>query len=196
MSNSSLIKLRQVLRGRNLYLVGMMGSGKSSTGPLLSKALEYGFVDSDAVIEQLMGLEISQIFEQEGEPGFRDIESKVLQSIGERHSLVVSTGGGVVLRTENWGVLHQGIVVWVDPAKEVLIKRLKSDQVKRPLLSNMSEKLIDDLSIQRKPFYSEADLHINIKNESLEKVTQRILDGLAKIVISPEGPDVQQTTAM
>ena len=91
------------LRGRNLYLVGMMGSGKSQTGLPLAKELGYGFVDMDSVIEQLTKVSIARIFEEEGEEGFRTIESQVLKEVGIRHSLVVATGGGVVTFPENWG---------------------------------------------------------------------------------------------
>ncbi len=194
MTAPSLNELIKILGGRNLYLVGMMGSGKSSTGPLLAKALSYRFVDTDSVIEQLIGLNISQIFEKEGETAFRDIESQVLQSIGERHSLVVSTGGGVVMKTENWGVLHQGIVIWLDPDKEYLLKRLKNDETNRPLLNNKSEKFLNELMLRRKPLYSEADLHVHITNEPLEIVSEKVLEGLAKIVTYSQDQDVQQTT--
>ena len=180
MSDSSLVPLRKILRGRNLYLIGMMGSGKSSTGPFLAKALGYGFVDSDPVIEQLLGLSIPKIFSEKGESYFRDIESKVLQNIGERHSLVVATGGGVVIRHENWGVLHQGIVIWIDPTRNILLQRLNIDSSKRPLLKGENESFIDDLCRKRQPFYSEADLHIVVENESEEIIAKKILDDLSR----------------
>ena len=184
MDTSSLVELRKILGGRNLYLVGMMGSGKTSTGPLLAKALGYRFIDSDLVVEQLMNLSIAQIFEKEGEKGFRKIESKVLQSIGECHSLVVSAGGGVVIEKENWGILHTGIVIWIDPGRDVLLKRLKSDSSKRPLFLNNDEAAFDDLRTKREPFYSEADLHVIVDDESVEKVAESVLENLAKIVNS------------
>ncbi len=184
MCASSLVQLRKILGGRNLYLVGMMGSGKTSTGPLLAKQLGYRFIDSDSVIEQLIGSSISQIFKEEGEIGFRKVESKVLQSIGECHSLVVSTGGGVVLKQENWGILHTGIVIWIDPGREVLLKRLKSDSSKRPLFENDNDDLFDKLRIDREPFYSESDVHIRVDDESVENVATIVLEKLAKIVNS------------
>ena len=184
MGTSSLVELRKTLGGRNLYLVGMMGSGKTSTGPLLAKQLGYRFIDSDAVIEQLIGSSISQIFKEEGEIGFRQIESKVLHSIGECHSLVVSTGGGVVIEKENWGILHTGIVIWIDPDREILLKRLKSDSSKRPLIENNNDALFDKLRIDRAPFYSEADVHVIVGDESVENVAQVVLENLAKIVNS------------
>tara|TARA_Y100001968_G_scaffold320077_1_gene352548 strand:- start:272 stop:862 length:591 start_codon:yes stop_codon:yes gene_type:complete len=195
MSTFPLDGLKKTLQGRSLYLVGMMGSGKSATGPLLAKQLGYGFVDSDAVIEQLRGLTISKIFEIDGEKSFREIESQVLQGIGERHSLVVSTGGGIVTKPENWGILHQGIVIWIDPERKVLLSRLFADLAKRPLLKNKDEAFIDALCLERERFYIEADLHIRVGDESVEFVTQKILNDLSKILISPEGQAEQQTTA-
>ncbi len=187
--------LKQRLGGRNLYLVGMMGSGKSRTGPPLAKQLAYGFVDMDVVIEKAVNMPISKIFEKEGETGFREIESQVLTAIGERHSLVVATGGGVVTCQENWGVLHQGIVIWLDPGRERLINRLKADSVKRPLLIRSDPDVaFDQLLEDRLPLYSEADLHLTVDNESPEGVAQRLLAKLPSILSAPEGLDVQQTT--
>ena len=104
--------LKQRLAGRSLYLVGMMGSGKTSTGRPLAERLGYGFVDADAVIEQAAGCSIPDIFDRDGEASFRSLESQVLSAISQRHSLVVATGGGVVTQPENWGMLHSGIVIW------------------------------------------------------------------------------------
>ena len=96
--------LRQRLGGRSLYLIGMMGSGKTSTGRPLAEQLGYGFVDADAVIEQAANCTIPEIFERDGEEGFRSLESQVLSAICQRHSLVVATGGGVVTQPTNWGL--------------------------------------------------------------------------------------------
>tara|TARA_Y100001968_G_scaffold89872_1_gene80851 strand:- start:388 stop:963 length:576 start_codon:yes stop_codon:yes gene_type:complete len=179
--------LSQRLGGRNLYLVGMMGSGKSVTGPKLAKELNYRFVDSDQVIEQLSKKSIPEIFENEGENAFRELETKVLQSIGQHYSLVVSTGGGVVTQSKNWGVLHQGIVIWLDPGRERLLKRLKDDSFSRPLLQNKEPlKVFDELYLKREPLYRESDLHIEIKDESPEEVTSSILMGLPSIIIDQE----------
>ena len=125
--------LKRHLAGRSLYLIGMMGCGKTSTGRPLAERLGYGFVDADAVIEQAAGSTIAEIFSRDGEEGFRTLETQVLNAISQRHSLVVATGGGVVTRPENWGVLHQGIVVWLDVDRDQLLARLKADSTARPL---------------------------------------------------------------
>ena len=188
--------LRQRLGGRNLHLVGMMGSGKSSTGRPLAKRLGYGFVDADAVIEQLAGRSIAEIFSQEGEASFRLIESQVLRAIGERHSLVVATGGGVVTIPENWGVLHQGIVIWLDPGRDRMMMRLRADPGNRPLLNTTDPVgALATLLEKRKPLYAEADLHIPVGDESPDAVAVRILETLPGVLRSPEVQDAPQTTA-
>ena len=195
--NSSLNSqpLSQVLAGRNIYLIGMMGSGKSKTGPILAQEIAYSFVDIDILIEKLIGKSIEKIFESEGEQAFREIESKVLQEIGQHHSLIVATGGGVVLSSENWGVLHQGIVVWIDPGQERLLSRLKLDPIKRPLLQK-SENLESAFGLiwsKRKPLYAEADLHVTVKDELPDQVAKKILMELPLILNSHQDLNAQQT---
>ena len=133
------LSLKQRLSGRSIYLIGMMGSGKTSTGRPLAKRLGYGFVDADAVIEQAAGCSIPAIFERDGEAGFRAIERQVLNTISQRHSLVVATGGGVVTTPENWGQLHSGIVVWLDVDRGQLLARLRADSTMRPLLQQRTQ---------------------------------------------------------
>ena len=188
--------LKQRLGGRNLYLIGMMGSGKSSTGPHLAKELAYGFVDSDQVIEQVVGTSISMLFEKDGEEGFRTVETQVLNAIGQRHSLVVATGGGLVTKPENWGVLHQGIVIWLDPTTEQLFVRLKADSVDRPLLKKQNPRsVLEALFLERKKFYLEADLHLKVVDEAPSEVAKKILNVLPSILSKPVDPCAPQTTA-
>ncbi len=179
--------LIQILNGRIIYLVGMMGSGKSKTGPYLAKALQYSFVDQDLLIEQVSKMSIAEIFEKEGEQCFRDLETQVLKEIGQRHSLVIATGGGVVMRSENWGILHQGIVVWIDTSREQLAARLNADQTRRPLLENNdSAKSLDLLIKERHPFYSESDLHMKVNKETAKEVALNIVKNLANILCDPK----------
>ncbi len=126
--------LKETLGGRNIFLIGMMGSGKSQTGPNLAKMINYAFVDTDDVIEKASKQNISDIFEKDGETGFRGLEKQVLKEISQHHSLVIATGGGLVTVPENWGILHQGIVIWLDLDLKRSIKRIQNDDKKRPLL--------------------------------------------------------------
>ena len=178
--------LRQRLGGRNLYLVGMMGSGKTSTGRPLAQRLEYGFVDADAVIEQAAGCTIPEIFKRDGETGFRNLETQVLSAISQRHSLVVATGGGAVTRPENWGAMHQGIVIWLDVKQEQLLKRLEQDDTPRPLLQEEDPAMVlETLMTARQPMYSEADLTVVIDAEQPEEVADGILKLLPTLIQDP-----------
>ena len=178
--------LKQRLSGRSLYLVGMMGSGKTSTGRPLAQQLGYGFVDADAVIEQAAGCSIPEIFERDGEAGFRKLESQVLSAISQRHSLVVATGGGVVTQQENWGLLHSGIVIWLDVVPEQLIQRLRADTTVRPLLQTADpDAALNALLNQRRPLYAEADLTVVINEENPETVADGILQLLPTLLKDP-----------
>ena len=185
MSDATL-SLKQRLGGRSLYLVGMMGSGKTSTGRPLAEQLGYGFVDADAVIEQAAGCSIPEIFERDGEAGFRALESQVLNAIGQRHSLVVATGGGVVTQQENWGLLHSGIVVWLDVVPEQLMQRLRADSTVRPLLQTVDpDAALNALLNQRRPLYAEADLTVVINQETPLAVADGILQLLPSLLKDP-----------
>ena len=178
--------LKQRLAGRSLYLVGMMGSGKTSTGRPLAERLGYGFVDADAVIEQAAGCSIPDIFDRDGEAGFRSLESQVLSAISQRHSLVVATGGGVVTQPENWGMLHSGIVIWLDVVPDQLLKRLNADSTVRPLLQTADpEAALNALLNERRPLYAEADLTVVINDETPEAVADGILQLVPSLLKDP-----------
>ena len=178
--------LKQRLSGRSLYLVGMMGSGKTSTGRPLAERLGYGFVDADAVIEQAAGCSIPEIFDRDGEAGFRSLERQVLCAISQRHSLVVATGGGVVTQPENWGMLHSGIVIWLDVVPDQLLQRLNADSTVRPLLQTADpEAALNALLNERRPLYAEADLTVVINDETPEAVADGILQLVPSLLKDP-----------
>ena len=175
--------LRQRLEGLNLYLVGMMGSGKSTAGRHLAELLGYRFLDADQSIEQVAGRTIPAIFASEGEAGFRDLEAAVLNQIASWHSLVVATGGGVVTRPENWGQLRQGVVIWLDAPDALLLERLSADPTPRPLLqSDDPAARLAALMAERRPLYAQADLHILQDGRSPEQVAAQILEALPSIL--------------
>ncbi len=179
--------LQEKLGGRNIFLIGMMGSGKSQTGPDLAKMINYAFVDTDDVIEKASKQSIAEIFEKDGETAFRDLEKQVLKEISQHHSLVIATGGGLVTVPENWGILHQGIVIWLDLDLKRSIKRIKSDDKKRPLLND--DDLLQTFSQiyeSRKPMYLESDLRIEIEEQSPFEVASMIAEHLPSILIDPE----------
>ena len=189
--------LKEKLGGRNIFLIGMMGSGKSQTGPNLAKMINYAFVDTDDVIEKATKVSISKIFESEGENAFRDLEKQVLKEISQHHSLVIATGGGLVTLPENWGVLHQGIVIWLDLDLKRSLKRLESDEKKRPLLfeRNLS-RTFSQLYESRKPIYSESDLRIEVEDQTPFEVATMIAECLPSILIDPETQAERHTTEL
>ena len=189
--------LKEKLGGRNIFLIGMMGSGKSQTGPVLAKMINYAFVDTDDVIEKASKQSISSIFEKDGEKVFRDVEKKVLKEISQHHSLVIATGGGLVTLPENWGILHQGIVIWLDLDLRRSIKRLESDQKRRPLLlgDNLAENF-SQIYESRKPIYLESDLRIEVEDQSPYEVAAMVAEHLPSILIDPETQAERHTTEL
>ena len=168
------------LRGRSIFLIGMMGSGKSSTGPVLAEILKYKYVDLDVLIEKLTKKTIDKVFSEEGEEYFRDLETQCLQEIIKLPSVVVSTGGGVVLKKENWGILRQGIIVWLDINKEIALNRLNSKDNIRPLLKGNIDMKYEEIFETRKDIYAQADLRVEINNEGVKNVAEKILNNLKK----------------
>ncbi|MEO0442138.1 MAG: shikimate kinase AroK [Pseudomonadota bacterium] len=150
-----------MLPPQKIVLVGPMGAGKSTIGRLLSKQLELPFIDSDSVIEDRCGANISWIFDVEGEEGFRQRETHILEELLKEKSLVLATGGGVVLKSENRQLLKQAdVVVYLFATIEHLIQRTKQDK-QRPLLQVANaEERIRTLLEQRDPLYREVATRI------------------------------------
>ena len=175
--------LRQRLEGLNVYLVGMMGSGKSSAGRHLADLLGYRFLDADTSLEQVAGRSIPEIFASEGEQGFRELEAAVLNQIASWHSLVVATGGGVVTRPQNWGQMRQGVVIWLDAPEALLLQRLAADPTPRPLMaSDDPASRLQALLAERRPLYAQADLQIVQDGRSPELVARQVLEALPSIL--------------
>jgi shikimate kinase len=186
------------LQGLNLYLIGMMGTGKTTVGQLLAKELGYRFFDTDVLIERVAQKSINELFAEEGETFFRDLESQVLGEVSACTRSVIATGGGAVLRPVNWGYLRHGLIIWLNVPISLLIERLAEDNT-RPLLKidNLSLKL-ETLLAERKSLYQEADLQIAIaKNENPEQIVSKILEQVPNVLksdkqssqVNPEDPN-------
>ncbi|MCC5647257.1 shikimate kinase [Nostoc sp. CHAB 5824] len=175
--------MSSLLKGVNLYLIGMMGVGKTTVGRLLAKELGYRFVDTDNVIAQVTGKSINQLFAEVGEAGFRQLESDVLSQVCAITKLTIATGGGIVLRRENWGYLHHGLIVWLDAPVELIYSRLAEDTT-RPLLQDVDPKgKLRSLLEQRTPLYSQADLHITVgEGDMPEDIAKRILEAIPSVL--------------
>lgn len=161
---------------RNIYLVGPMGAGKSTIGRVLAAELHLSFRDSDKVIEDRTGADIPWIFDMEGEEGFRDRESAVLDELSKGQDVVIATGGGIILRTQNREIMRSsGYVCYLTASIEQLVERTARDK-KRPLLQveNPRQKIIDLVAL-RDPLYREAaDFVINTDRRSPKLVAQEI----------------------
>jgi len=173
----------------------MMGSGKSTVGKLLAEKLRYRFFDTDDVIEKSLGATVSQIFDENGEEVFRDIETKVLQELSQYARSVISTGGGAVLSRENWGNMRHGIVVWLSGTPQTLASRIHGQEKEnRPLLNDVEESeqelvtKMTDILEKRQKFYEEADIVVHLDDEKTgdiftpEKITVDIMERMAKAI--------------
>ena len=166
---------------RNIYLVGPMGVGKTTIGRQLARRLGKTFADSDLEIERRTGVEISTIFDIEGEDGFRERESKMLRELARRRDLVLATGGGAVLRRANRELLAaNGYIVYLQGSAESLSARIVKSPRRRPLL-DMDEhesKLLEILR-QRAPIYERvAAMTVNTDQRPAAKVVGEIVDRL------------------
>jgi len=153
-----------------------MGAGKTSVGRFLAKKLGLKFSDLDEIIENECGMTISRIFSEYGENFFRDIESKKLRSVSKRGGHIVATGGGAVLRQNNWEVMKKsGITIYLKASPDVLWNRIKND-TSRPLLQveKPFEKVSELLSL-RMPLYEKADIVIETEGESPENIAGHII---------------------
>lgn len=130
-------------QGTNVVLVGLSGSGKSSTGWHLAKALGWGFIDLDSWVEKKTGKKITDIFEGEGEAAFRKYEIDALKEIAAVRNHVIATGGGVASSDEAWNLAARlGVIVWLDTTVTEMARRLaaKSEEISgRPLLAKFSD---------------------------------------------------------
>jgi shikimate kinase len=124
----------------------------------------YTLLDTDEIIEKATGMAIPEIFEQEGEEGFRKVEGQVLDSVHPYVRCVISTGGGIVCRKENWSKLHTGLVVWLDVEPETIMKRIEGTN--RPLLQTEDPlQTLKDLLRGRKNMYMQADVRVEVPDD-------------------------------
>ena len=163
-----------------IFLIGPMGSGKSTIGKVLSERLEYDFYDTDKLVEKVVGKKIKEIFEQNGEQYFRLKESEELDKTRKLKNAVIATGGGIIENEKNRLFLkEEKKVIFLDSSIERQYDRTKESQ-KRPLLNNGdSMKILKDLYRKRLSFYQEVSkLKISMDNLTEGKIFEEILDFL------------------
>jgi len=160
----------------NIFLVGLMGAGKTSVGKLLAKRLNKTFYDSDRELERSTGVKIPLIFEIEGESGFRARESRLLADLVCRSNIVLATGGGAVLSHENRKLLvGHGFVIYLRAAVDDLWRRTRHDK-NRPLLQTGDAlNKLHELFIERDPLYREvADIIVDTGSQSLGSLVNKV----------------------
>uniref|UniRef100_A0A7N0T8Q3 shikimate kinase n=1 Tax=Kalanchoe fedtschenkoi TaxID=63787 RepID=A0A7N0T8Q3_KALFE len=165
-------EIMSFLDGRCIYLIGMMGSGKTTVGRILADFLGYCFRDSDKIVEQSCGKSVAQLFLLYGEGYFREKESEALRTLSLMQCLVVSTGGGAVVRPINWKYMQKGITVYIDVPLEALAQRISDvGTASRPLLHNESgdayNKALGRLSTlfeERADDYANANARVSLEN--------------------------------
>lgn len=161
---------------RNIYLVGLMGAGKSTVGRQLARRLKLDFYDSDRIIVEKTGVPIATIFEIEGESGFRNRETQVLEELSHHDGCVIATGGGSLICPENRKIIAgSGCVIYLRTSAERLYSRIKHDQA-RPLMQTENPlQTLRDLLAEREPAYLEAaDFVIRTGSQKVGVVLHRI----------------------
>lgn len=162
---------------KNIILTGFMGTGKTEVGRELSTILGWKLIDVDDEIVKSKGISINDIFSKSGEPAFRDIEAEMIKKTAAGKNIIISTGGGAVLRQENLDVLRKnGIIVCLTASPEIIFERTGGSD-ERPLLKveNPLEKIKELLNLRR-PFYEKADIMIDTEDMTPRQIAEEILE--------------------
>jgi shikimate kinase len=160
----------------NIILCGFMGTGKTTVGRIIANRLNWRFMDTDGLIEQKTGRTVSEIFAQQGEETFRKLESEMVGRLRHLRSMVIATGGGVVLKPDNRDSLQRsGLVVCLDaPAKDI-VARL-ADHTDRPLLKSADPTArVGELLEVRASAYGAIKHHVNTEGRTPEQIAQEVL---------------------
>ena len=160
---------------KNLVLLGMMGSGKSTIGNLISKKLKLKFIDIDNVIEKEANMNIAEIFSKKGENFFRNLEEKITIKSLESSNVVISLGGGGFINEKiRKEVITNNFSFWLNWNNTTLLNRIKNSH-KRPIAFNLSDQELVELIEKRKKIYSKADFEINCNKLSKTEIVKKIV---------------------
>ncbi len=167
-----------IVKVRNIFLIGPMGAGKSTIGRTLAKELKLDFYDSDEVIEERTGADISWIFDVEGPEGYRRREQKVIEELTQKTNIVLATGGGVIMTPENRNALAgRGTVIYLKTSLQQQFERTKRDSTKRPMLQAKDiEQRLEQLRVECEPLYEElADVSFDTDRLTVKSVSTHII---------------------
>jgi shikimate kinase len=174
--------MRSMMHAGNLYLVGMMGAGKSTVGRLLARRLKLRFLDCDHEIERRCGVKVPLIFEIEGEAGFRARETQVLAELTGLRGVVLATGGGAVLSADNRRRLAEnGTVIYLRARPEDLYSRVRNDR-NRPLLATPDPlRRLRELHAERDSLYTSiADLVVDTGRQTVQALARELINKLGE----------------
>jgi shikimate kinase/3-dehydroquinate synthase len=175
------------MTGNNIFLVGLMGAGKTTVGRVLARKLNKRFIDSDHEVEARTGVSIPVIFEIEGEASFRQREAEVIRDLTGEAGIVLATGGGAILKPENREFLKaRGTVIYLRASVNSILQRTSHDK-SRPLLQTSDPRQrIEQLAREREPYYLEvAHLVIETGRPNVQSLVQTIL---SQLEIAPNVP--------
>lgn len=163
---------------KNIFLIGFMGCGKSTIAKVLSEQLGVSQVEMDELIVQEQGIPITEIFEKYGEEHFRDIETDLVRRLQEQDGVVVSCGGGAVLREENRSMMKaSGAIVWLTAKPETILERVKHSTNRPVLNGHMNVEYITELMEKRRGCYeAAADFVVSTDGKSREEICAEILE--------------------
>lgn len=167
----------------NIFLIGFMGVGKTTVSSLLSSLMNMEEIDIDNHIEKVENMTVSEIFNKFGEKYFRECETKTLIELKEKQSMIVSCGGGIVLKEENINLMRtQGKIILLTASPKTIFERVRYSTDRPILNNNMNIEFISSLMEKRsKKYLSAADLIIDTNNKSVEKVCEDIIEELGKL---------------
>lgn len=170
--------LNSLLIEKKIFLIGFMATGKTTIGKRLSNKLSLPFYDSDKIIEDLLNMSVTNIFNNLGEKKFRASEEKIILDHiynNKPKGYIMSLGGGSFLNLNiRNAVKLNGISIWLDANIEVIYDRINKSKNERPLLKNSNKEQINYMLLKRSEFYKEADLKVNILNTTKENMTRII----------------------
>jgi shikimate kinase len=161
---------------KNIAIIGLMGSGKSTIGALLAKKIRLNFVDIDEEIEKRTNTTISEIFKKKGEPFFRKLETTTIEEFATKSNQIISTGGGAVQNEQNLKILQQNsTLIYLKTSLNVIFERIKNE-TQRPLLQN-SDPLgtLQELLEKRQKNYEKADIIVDTDNKTTDEIVNEII---------------------
>jgi shikimate kinase len=162
---------------KNIVLTGFMGAGKTAVGRELTHILGWKIIDVDDEIVKAQDMTINEIFSKFGEPAFRDMETETIRKVARNRNVIISTGGGAVLRQENMDILREdGVIICLWASPETILKRTGRNS-ERPLLQVEDPlKRIKELLEYRRPFYEKADIMIDTEEKTPFCIAEEILE--------------------